>query len=306
MKARAAFALASAASAVAAAPHALGDVVNITCAGAVCALWAAVDGGAPVPLRLSFYAPNIVRWWLAIDGNFSDVGAAADVIVGGGAPVTAVIRDAGAYYEITQAAPPTPDVVARVGKSPVLLTLLVGGKVVAQEASPLSWNSTSSWQTLARDAAAFPVGLSAEYYFGGGMQHGRFSHRDETIDLGGACAERTRGAVGRARIANPPLPSPTRACSSLPRLFTPAPCLSVTGTFQSTTTGTMAATRTRFRGSCRRPASACCATRGDRAGTRSRRPSSRRTTSPTAWTPFSPSRAPARRASRRCWASTRS
>lgn len=164
----------------------LGDVRNISCAGSTCAITASVVGGGAVPLRLQFYAPSIVRWWLAVDGNFSNTGAAADVIVGGAAPVVAVLRDAGAYYEITQAAPATPAVIARVSKSPAQLTILVGGVVVAAEAAPLAWSAAdgTSTQTMARDVAPFPQGLSAEHFFGVGMQNGRFAHREETVFIG--------------------------------------------------------------------------------------------------------------------------
>ena len=42
---------------------------------------------ASAGLRLVFHAPDVVQHWLSIDGNWSDVGAAADVIVGPRAPV---------------------------------------------------------------------------------------------------------------------------------------------------------------------------------------------------------------------------
>ena len=183
---RAALVSAALAAAAASPTHTLSALSNISCAGAVCELSAFVDGGSTtVPLRLSFFAPQIVRYWLAVDGNFSDIGAATDVIVGGAAPVVAVLRDAGSYFEVTQAAPPpAAAVAARVNKSPLLLSLLVDGAVVAAEAAPLSFNDTSSWQTLARDTAPLPANLTREWFFGGGMQHGRFSHRDQEITLG--------------------------------------------------------------------------------------------------------------------------
>ena len=169
-----------------AAATSLGDLLNLTCAASTCSLWASSLGDSQavaVPLRLSFYAPSIVRWWLAVDGNFSDTGAASDVIVGGGAPVTAVSHDAGSYIGISQASRPSPDVVLRINKSPVQLSILVSGNIVVQEVAPLTWNQSSSWQTLARDAAPFPAGLTVEHFFGGGMQNGRFAHRDEAITI---------------------------------------------------------------------------------------------------------------------------
>jgi len=174
-------------SAVLAAPSSLGAVANVSCAGATCSVLAFVGASSTtVPLRLSFYTPHTVRWWLAVDGNFSDTGAADDVIVlppAGG--LVAVLSDAGAYYEVAQAARPSPDVVLRLNKSPATLSILVGGVVVFAEAAPLSWNGTSSVLTLGRDlpGATFPG--SVDYFFGGGMQNGRFSHRDTvtTIDV---------------------------------------------------------------------------------------------------------------------------
>ena len=161
----------------------LGDLVSLTCANATCALIAANPGGAPatVPLRLAFFGPSVVRWWLAVDGNFSDTGAASDVIVAAPAPVALAQRDAGAYFEVTAAA--APGVAVRLQKAPLLLSIYVGGALVVQEAAPLAFNATHSWQTLARDAAPFAAGLAAEYFFGGGMQNGRFSHRDERLEI---------------------------------------------------------------------------------------------------------------------------
>jgi len=108
-------------------------------------------------------------------------GAADDVIVGPPQPVSLVLQDAGTYYEISQAPSPTPNVMVHLLKSPLMLSILVDGKVVVQEAAPLAWNETTSWQTLTRAVAPFPAGLSAEWFFGGGMQNGRFSRRDETV-----------------------------------------------------------------------------------------------------------------------------
>lgn len=164
--------------------HTLASIRNMTCAGSACSILAATDGGpAVVPLRLSFFDPFTVRYWLAIDGNFSDTGAAADVIVGKGSPVALALNDAGAYYEVTQSPAPSPNVVVRLQKAPCQLTILVDGAPVVQEAAPLSWNTSTSWNTLARDAAPLAPGLTAEWFFGGGMQNGRFSHRDESITI---------------------------------------------------------------------------------------------------------------------------
>ena len=158
-----------------------------SCAASACDVSAFVGSTAQtVPLRLQFFAPQIVRWWLQLDGNFSDNGFADDVIVGAPQPVALTLRDAGAYYEVTQSpAPPAgPSVAVRLAKSPLLLTVLVDGLAVVQEAAPLAWNDTTSWQTLARDAAAPAPGLTVEHFFGGGMQNGHWAHRDQQITIG--------------------------------------------------------------------------------------------------------------------------
>jgi len=166
------------------AAHSLSSITNISCAGATCAVLAADDGGAVVPLRLTFFAPSVIRYWLALDGNFSDTGAAADVIVSAGSPVTVALRDAGDFYEVTQLGGAPGAALARLGKRPPLLSLVVNGTVVAREVAPLAWNATASWSTLARDDAPAASGLAAEHFFGAGMQNGRFAHRDTSVDIG--------------------------------------------------------------------------------------------------------------------------
>jgi hypothetical protein len=163
----------------------LTSLTSITCAQAQCDLLAGTDSGGSVPLRLQFHSGSTVRWWLAVDGNFSDTGMGSKVIIG--QPTAGLVvqqRDAGAYWELSLTPQPSPAVTVHLQKAPLLLTLLVGGAPVLQEAAPLSWNATSSWQTLTRDATPFPPGLTAEHYFGGGMQNGRFAHRDTSIFVG--------------------------------------------------------------------------------------------------------------------------
>ena len=172
-----------------AATNTLGSLSSISLAPGVdpntCSLIATVAGGsATVPLRLQFWDPFTVRYWLALDGNFSDTGAASDVIVGqpSNGSFSLAVHDKGSTVDVVQV--PAGRVSVTFQKSPLLLSILVDGAVVVQESAPLSWNGISSWNTLARDAAALPAGLSKEWFFGGGMQNGHFSHRDQAIDIG--------------------------------------------------------------------------------------------------------------------------
>jgi hypothetical protein len=86
------------------ATHTLSNLHSISCTGPQCNITAEVDGDSSqiVPLRLVFWGPNVVRYWLAIDGNFSDTGTMDDVIVGVPSnDLIASLTDAGNYYQIT-------------------------------------------------------------------------------------------------------------------------------------------------------------------------------------------------------------
>eukprot|EP01048_Picozoa_sp_COSAG05_P043606 COSAG05_NODE_24210_length_253_cov_0.662338_1_plen_83_part_11 len=51
-----------------------------------------------------------------------------------------------------------------------------GATLLWKEAAPLSWNTTTTVQSL--DAGADPT---STYFFGAGMQDGRFSHKGEKV-----------------------------------------------------------------------------------------------------------------------------
>jgi alpha-glucosidase (family GH31 glycosyl hydrolase) len=154
----------------------LGDVTGFSADKATYTLSA---GAAKV--RVVFLKDDVFRLWLAPDGNFTDPantpptdpGAPASNIVTKtdyGTPKTSW-RDRGSYYSLT-----TGKVEVRAQKSPLKFSLYrTNGQLVWSETAPLSWNDTSTTQTLGRGAN--------EQFFGGGMQNGRFSHRDQTISI---------------------------------------------------------------------------------------------------------------------------
>jgi hypothetical protein len=163
----------------------LGALNSVGCKGSTCAIvckTANTTGAAPatVPLRLTFVGPTTVQLWMQLDGNFSDIGAAADIIVGKPQPMTVMAADKGAFYALSAAGS---TVVVRLQKEPLQLSIVRDGQLALQEAAPLRWNRTGCWQTLARDAAASFAGLSVEHFFGGGMQNGRFAHRDASVTI---------------------------------------------------------------------------------------------------------------------------
>ncbi len=154
----------------------LGDVTGFSADKATYTLSA---GAAKV--RVVFLKDDVFRLWLAPDGNFTDPAgtpptdpnAPASTIVTKtdyGTPQT-TWRDRGSYYSLT-----TGKVEVRAQKSPLKFSLYrTNGQLVWAETAPLSWNDTSTTQSLGRGPN--------EQFFGGGMQNGRFSHRDQTIKI---------------------------------------------------------------------------------------------------------------------------
>ncbi|WP_240617428.1 RICIN domain-containing protein [Nocardioides speluncae] len=132
-------------------------------------------------LRVIFSDDDLFRVWLAPDGKFSDPANAdpnnphdpdADIIVKGDYPGgrSTVAETDTAYVIKTAKAQLT------VTKKPLTLHLATaGGKALWDETAPLSWNADGTAQSLSR--------ADQEQFFGGGMQNGRFSHRDQTIQI---------------------------------------------------------------------------------------------------------------------------
>jgi len=215
------------ASAVGPAPSptfSLGELKSLTCAGATCTATVATAAAEPSPrcaadsdvvcsapvaglsaappppatmtARLEFWSPSIVRYWLST--NFTDNAMIGDnfwrdPIIGKpsasvtlGKPV-----DKGTHWEV--ACSQAGGVTVQLTKSPMKLSVLAGSgaaaKPVFSESAPLSWNSSSVWQTLSKDAAGASLEATggSEYFYGGGMQNGRWSHRGRAI-TGESCS----------------------------------------------------------------------------------------------------------------------
>ncbi|MFB6719947.1 NPCBM/NEW2 domain-containing protein [Kribbella sp. NPDC056345] len=131
-------------------------------------------------VRVVFLKDDVFRLWLAPDGTFTDPASTppenpddpASTIVTKtdySSPKTSW-RDRGQYYALT-----TGKIEVRAQKKPLKFSVYRNDRLVWAEAAPLSWTDTSTTQSLARGAN--------EQFFGGGMQNGRFSHRDETIKI---------------------------------------------------------------------------------------------------------------------------
>jgi alpha-glucosidase (family GH31 glycosyl hydrolase) len=170
-------ALAPGASSTAAEPGRLGQVTGFEADGDT---YTFASGDALV--RVVFYDDDMFRIWLAPDGQFSD--PANDPPADPADPDADIVvkRDyAGADSRWSEQADAyelrTDDVVLRVGKNPMTFALYDAddGGTIWRETAPLSWDAAGVTQQLARGAD--------EQFFGGGMQNGRFSHRDQTLAI---------------------------------------------------------------------------------------------------------------------------
>ncbi len=132
-------------------------------------------------VRVVFVKDDVFRIWLAPDGTFTDpantpptdpTAPASNIVAKTDYPKPKTSwKDRGSYYSLTTGA-----IEVRANKSPLRFSLYrANGQQVWSETAPLSWNDSSASQSLSRGAT--------EQFFGGGMQNGRFSHRDKTITV---------------------------------------------------------------------------------------------------------------------------
>jgi alpha-glucosidase len=137
---------------------------------------------APVKLRVTFLTDDVFRIWMAPNGNFTDPantpperdGApAADVVVKHDyAGVAPAVLDAGPYYRLS-----THLLALRIYKAALRFGLYQPDDrtVIWEEVVGPAWDGRETTQVLSRGPH--------EQFFGGGMQNGRFSHRDATIKV---------------------------------------------------------------------------------------------------------------------------
>ncbi len=123
-------------------------------------------------VRVVFYKDDMFRIWLAQDGEFTDPAGEAIIVKHEFPELTTNWSNEGDYYRID-----TKDVTLRVYKQPLRFELYESDNktVVWKEMKGLSWDDEETSQTLKR--------AEEEQFFGGGMQNGRFTHRDETIEI---------------------------------------------------------------------------------------------------------------------------
>jgi alpha-glucosidase (family GH31 glycosyl hydrolase) len=136
----------------------------------------------PAKARVVFLTDDVFRIWVASDGDYTDPantppgrdGApAANIVVKRDYPgVTPTLSDAGAYHLLR-----TGSLALRVYKAGLRFALHRPDNrtLIWEETVGASWDGRQTLQVLSRGAD--------EQFFGGGMQNGRFSHRDQTIKV---------------------------------------------------------------------------------------------------------------------------
>lgn len=137
--------------------------------------WKKIENGVELvsgvtKLKVIFYKQNIFRIWLAPDGNFTNP-ADTEIVIN---------YNLQKFPEsVTENAK---DIIVKtnscklvIQKNPILFSLYnAENKLVFSETKPLSFGTTTT-QYLNRG--------NNEYFYGGGMQNGYFSHRDHIIKI---------------------------------------------------------------------------------------------------------------------------
>ena len=132
-------------------------------------------------VKVEFQRDDVFRIWMAPDGQLIDPANTpptdpnapkSNIVVKRDYTVPATTwTDQGAYYSLR-----TDKAEVRAYKDPLRFALhKPDGQVIWSETAPLKWTDTSATQSLSRGAT--------EQFVGGGMQNGRFSHRDKTIKV---------------------------------------------------------------------------------------------------------------------------
>jgi hypothetical protein len=154
-----------------------GPVTSVTVHGNT----VAIDAMA-ARVRVVFLADDLFRIWMAPDGSFTDPantppareGApAANVVAKRDYPgVTPRLTDEGAYTLLS-----TASLALRVYKPELRFALYRPDNrtLIWEELAGVTWDGRQTTQLLSR--------APTEQFFGGGMQNGRFSHRDQTIKI---------------------------------------------------------------------------------------------------------------------------
>jgi len=122
-------------------------------------------------VKLGFVRDDIFRLWMAYDGDFTDPAGNDLVINLPNQPVQMQYSEKPDYHLFT-----TKSIALRAYKKPLRFALYHADN------STLIWEETQG-MTYGKQTIQYIKRRPDEYFYGGGMQNGRFSHRDKTIKL---------------------------------------------------------------------------------------------------------------------------
>lgn len=138
----------------------------------------------PETVKITFYSPDIIRIQMDSTGEFTDPTGGIILSPGGFKAYPAKAEDAGEYYRLC-----SEKCVLRVYKNPLLLAMYdsMDRTTVWEESSPLQYSAKACRQIL--------KSRSNEYYYGGGVQNGYFSHKNKTIQIENVISHWNDGSV---------------------------------------------------------------------------------------------------------------
>ncbi|PSL45502.1 glycosyl hydrolase family 31 [Chitinophaga niastensis] len=121
-------------------------------------------------VQLQWVASDIYRVQVSADGKFEDAMKNGIVVWNGDQPVKYQLKDKNTYYEVT-----TDKVTLHINKAPFRIAMYdKTGKKVMEETEPISLGEQAT-EALHRG--------DKDYFYGGGMQNGNFSHRDSIVNI---------------------------------------------------------------------------------------------------------------------------
>eukprot|EP01051_Picozoa_sp_SAG22_P006348 SAG22_NODE_411_length_10900_cov_2.633738_2_plen_891_part_00 len=105
------------------------------------------------------------------------------IVIGAAGGKKTTVADKGAYYLLSAGQPSASSVTLRADKGPSLLfSMYSGSTLLWKETAPLSWNASTTSQTLQAGLVS-SYGPTSAHFFGGGMQNSHFAHKGNKIDL---------------------------------------------------------------------------------------------------------------------------
>ncbi|WP_229070662.1 TIM-barrel domain-containing protein [Actinoplanes sp. DH11] len=122
-------------------------------------------------MRLVLVRTDILRIWVAPDGQFTDPAGTDITVRTGFGAVASSLTDAGTHYRVATSA-----MVVRINKNPLTVEAYrPDGRPLWREAQPLDWTDGRTTQRLRRAAD--------EQFYGTGLRLGEWALRDKTVPI---------------------------------------------------------------------------------------------------------------------------